>query len=270
MEVVTDRPERFVAIICASDQLDATISRYGDGERGPDEHVHREHADCFYVLEGSLVFGVGGERVTAGAGTFLLVPPMVVHTFWNESGADARFLNMHAPSGGFADYMRGITPGFDSFDPPPDGGRPASEAIIQPPGAGERLSFGPSDVLFKAQGVPWISVTETTLAPGFPGPVAHRHRGFVDSFYVLDGVLTIRVGDEVVNAEPGSYTAAPPGTLHTFSNRTDAPVRMLNVMGPGGFEQYLKEAAAAVPGDGPPDPAVMAEIAARYDFEPAG
>ena len=43
---------------------------------------------------------------------------------------------------------------------------------------------------------------------------------------------------------------------------------MLNLMAPGGFEQYLKElAAAAAPGE-LPDPAVMAEIASRYDFEP--
>jgi hypothetical protein len=55
--------------------------------------------------------------------------------------------------------------------------------------------------------------------------------------------------------------------VHTFSNRGDEPARALNVMAPGGFEQYLKEAAAAM-GGGPPDPAVMARIASRYDFEP--
>jgi hypothetical protein len=44
-------------------------------------------------------------------------------------------------------------------------------------------------------------------------------------------------------------------------------VRALNLMAPGGFEQYLKEPAAAAPGE-LPYPATMAEIAARYDFEP--
>jgi hypothetical protein len=39
-------------------------------------------------------------------------------------------------------------------------------------------------------------------------------------------------------------------------------------MAPGGFEQYLKEfAAGSRPGEAP-DPAVMAEIASRYDFVP--
>ena len=269
MEVVADRAEKFVAILVASEQIDVTVSRYAAGERGPDSHVHREHADCFRILEGSLVFGVADERVVAPAGTFLLVPPGVVHTFRNESDEDARFLNFHAPSGGFADYMRGRTPGFDSFDPPDDGGRPASDALVQEPGAGERLAFGPSEVRFVAQGTGWLSLTETTLAPGFPGPVPHLHRGFVDSFYVLEGVLRLRIGDEIVDAEAGTYRAALPGTVHTFSNPGDEPVRMLNVMAPGGFEQYLKEVAAEMLPGAPPDPAVMAQIAARHDFVPA-
>jgi hypothetical protein len=49
----------------------------------------------------------------------------------------------------------------------------------------------------------------------------------------------------------------------------DRPVRMLNLMAPGGLEQYLKELAAALPADRPPDPEQMARIASKYDFEPA-
>jgi hypothetical protein len=60
-----------------------------------------------------------------------------------------------------------------------------------------------------------------------------------------------------------------PGAVHTFSNPGDEPVRFLNVMAPGGLERYLKEVAASMPADGPPDPAAMARIASRYDFEAA-
>jgi hypothetical protein len=60
----------------------------------------------------------------------------------------------------------------------------------------------------------------------------------------------------------------PPGTVHSFANRSDGVVRALNLMAPGGFEKYLKEfAAVSRPGE-PPDPAAMAEIASRYDFVP--
>jgi mannose-6-phosphate isomerase-like protein (cupin superfamily) len=91
----------------------------------------------------------------------------------------------------------------------------------------------------------------------------------LDSFYVLEGTLTIRLGaDDEIEAGSNSFGAMPPGTVHSFANRTDGVVRAVNLMAPGGFEQYLKQlAAAAAPGE-LPDPATMAEIAARYDFEP--
>jgi hypothetical protein len=60
-----------------------------------------------------------------------------------------------------------------------------------------------------------------------------------------------------------------PGTVHGFANPLDIPARFLDVHAPGGFERYFREVAAAL-GDGPPDPAAMAEIASRYDTRPAG
>ena len=68
----------------------------------------------------------------------------------------------------------------------------------------------------------------------------------------------------MVDAPAGSYAVAPPGSVHTFSNPGADTVQALNVMAPGGFAQYLKEAAAA----GTSDPAGLAQIASRYDFQP--
>ena len=65
-----------MAIKASHDLLDVTESRYARGERGPEPHVHRHHADAFYVLEGELVFGLGPnvrEEVAASAGTLVLV-----------------------------------------------------------------------------------------------------------------------------------------------------------------------------------------------------
>ncbi len=122
-ETIVDRPTRTIRILFSHELLDVTWTRHEAGERGAEPHVHREHTDSFYVLEGELTFRIGPdlERVTAPAGTFVAVPPNVIHGFDNETAEGARFLNFHAPSGGFADYMRGVNPGFDSFEPP--GGR---------------------------------------------------------------------------------------------------------------------------------------------------
>src|SRR5688572_32300594 len=98
-EVITDEERRELVILAERPELTVTWTRYAAGEGGPDLHVHRDHTDAFYVLEGELTFAVGpaGERVRVGAGGFVAVPPNVVHTFANESGAEARWLNLHAP-----------------------------------------------------------------------------------------------------------------------------------------------------------------------------
>jgi mannose-6-phosphate isomerase-like protein (cupin superfamily) len=62
-------------------------------------HVHADEDDAFYILEGALTFEFGGERVVAGPGTFVLVPPGVEHGFANERDDEVRMLNIHAPAG---------------------------------------------------------------------------------------------------------------------------------------------------------------------------
>jgi mannose-6-phosphate isomerase-like protein (cupin superfamily) len=51
------------------------------------------------VLEGELAFDLGGELRSVGPGSFVLVPPGVVHTFANREPAPARFLNIYQPAG---------------------------------------------------------------------------------------------------------------------------------------------------------------------------
>ena len=64
-----------------------------------EEHAHADEDDAFYILEGELTFVVAGEEVAAPPGTFVLVPPGVVHGFRNDGRAAVRMLNIHAPGG---------------------------------------------------------------------------------------------------------------------------------------------------------------------------
>jgi quercetin dioxygenase-like cupin family protein len=137
-ESITDREHREVRILVAGDaSLTMTWSRYGQGERGPDLHLHRNHTDAFYVLAGTLTYNLGpegGRVVRAPAGTVVVVPPSVAHAFRNDDEADAVFLNFHTPDEGFAEYMRALRDGrpasFDSYDLPADGQRPAEEVVV--------------------------------------------------------------------------------------------------------------------------------------------
>ena len=233
----------------------------------PARHIHHHHADAFYVLDGDLRITLDEQDLILGPGAFVLIPPKVIHAFGNPSDQPGRYLNFHAPGCGFADYLRGDNPDFDQhYDVPPGSGRPTSEAVVLQPGEGELLELGPSRSTVKAgvdDGMGSLAVLESTVQAGFPGPVLHLHEQMVDSFYVQEGTLTLQVDGIAIEAQARTYALVPPGNPHTFSNPSDEPVSVLNVMAPAGFEGYLREVAAEA---GPLDPQRMAEIASKYDF----
>ena len=128
---------REISIVVASEAVTITHAQYSAGEQVAGPHVHHEHIDAFYVLEGELTFEIGREAqtITVPSGGFVAVPPEVAHSLRNGSDRPARWLTIHAPDGGFAGFMRGIRDGieveWDISAVPADGGLPASEAIVR-------------------------------------------------------------------------------------------------------------------------------------------
>ena len=277
-EVVNDEEATSVVIKADLVEIAVTELRYAPGEHGPEAHVHHGHSDAFYVLEGELVYELAGERMRATAGSLVLAPPGVVHTFWNEGPQEARFLNIHVPSEGFAAYLRAMRDGreadaeqFDEFAPPPGVGRPASDALVSRAREGETLAAGRSTVVLKATGESTAGaffVSESSAEPGFPGPPPHFHRRLVDVFYVLEGTLTMRIADAAVEARPGAFACVPPGVVRTFSNGSDLPVRFLDFNTPAGWENYVRELAKAFRQGRMPTADEIGRIASRYDFQP--
>ncbi len=62
-------------------------------------HIHHAMEEAFYVLDGALTFQLGRRTVTAGAGSFVLVPRGVLHTFANPGATPARALFVFSPPG---------------------------------------------------------------------------------------------------------------------------------------------------------------------------
>jgi mannose-6-phosphate isomerase-like protein (cupin superfamily) len=89
----------FLALSEHTPRFNLSIITMAPGRHGPAAHVHDEEDDAFFVLDGELVFVLGDDEVVATAGTFVLVPPGVEHTFVNRSAGPARILNIHAPAG---------------------------------------------------------------------------------------------------------------------------------------------------------------------------
>jgi mannose-6-phosphate isomerase-like protein (cupin superfamily) len=276
-EVITERAARTLQIKAGIEAIAVTETRYEPGERGPEAHVHHRHTDAFYVLEGTMLYELGPDSETVGApaGSFIAAPPNVAHSFRNEGPGRARFLNFHAPSEGFHDYLRASYAGddtswFDQYDQP-DGGRPFADALVCGPGAGETIEVAGSPLVLKAIGEGtdgMLFLAETTIPAGFPGPRPHVHHVLHDLFYVLDGTLTLRRDDEVIEATPGTFACFPPGVVHTFSNPGEAPVRFLTFTAPAGWESYIRDLAAAFGGDRPPTPEEIDGIASRHDYHP--
>jgi mannose-6-phosphate isomerase-like protein (cupin superfamily) len=106
---------RELTVLVAREDLSITRASCAAGTRITRPHVHHEHTDAFYVLEGELTFELGPDfaPVTIPAGELVAVPPNVVHSFHNAGDQPARWLTIHAPDGGFAAFVRGIDTDWD-------------------------------------------------------------------------------------------------------------------------------------------------------------
>jgi len=89
------------------------------------------------------------------------------------------------------------------------------------------------------------------------GPPLHIHAYEDESFYILDGSLTVTCGREVFQAMPRSFVFLPRQVPHTFHpNGDEATVLLIGT--PGGLDEYFRELRLAA------DPAARARVAKRY------
>jgi uncharacterized cupin superfamily protein len=99
---------------------DFTLAEWvDDGESSAERpiaplHVHRRDDEAWYVLEGELCFRRGDETLSAKAGAAVIVPAGVEHTYWNGSGARARYLLVLTPR--IAGLIRALHEPFDDLD----------------------------------------------------------------------------------------------------------------------------------------------------------
>ncbi len=89
-----------------------------DGAKGPLPHIHRDHEECFYVLEGLFTFVLGAEEIRAPAGSVVFVPRGTRHCF--RPGEGARALVVTVPGGLLEGFFRELLEGLRA-------GRPEAE-----------------------------------------------------------------------------------------------------------------------------------------------
>jgi quercetin dioxygenase-like cupin family protein len=109
-----------------------------------------------------------------------------------------------------------------------------------------------------------FGLVEHDLPAGQLGSPVHTHEREDEYSYVLSGRLTAQVGDDVVEAGPGELVVKPRGIPHAFWNAGSEPVRFLELISPGGFEEYFFELAAPFNAG---DAQAMDEIRERYRLD---
>ena len=110
------------------------------------------------------------------------------------------------------------------------------------------------------------------LLPKGSGPGPHTHTWSDETFYMLDGEITLLVGNEVMTARKGDYVMVPRNTRHAF--RVDSPTaRFLNGYTPASMEALIVELATPAPARAlPPEgatapPSLNPDLLRRYGMD---
>ncbi|MEZ4293859.1 MAG: cupin domain-containing protein [Polyangiaceae bacterium] len=65
-------------------------------------HTHTNEDQCIFVIDGEVEFevgGEGGERFTAGKGSYVIKPRGIPHAFWNKKATTCRYIELSGGRG---------------------------------------------------------------------------------------------------------------------------------------------------------------------------
>ena len=145
-------------------------------------------------------------------------------------------------------------------------------AVVVAPGEGRPIAVGSAGagVTVKASGEETgglYTVWEGHVPPGTVGAGPHYHRTRDEFFYVLEGELVLRIGDDNHTAPAGTFAFVPRETIHGFHNASAEPATLLVVHHPAGFERFLEEMQQLLARNGSREE--RAALAAHFDMIPA-
>ncbi len=68
---------------------------------------------------------------------------------------------------------------------------------------------------------------QISVPPGVPHSWGHSHTQIEELYLVIDGTLTLKLADEVLQLDAGDAALVPPGVMRQMRNTSDAPVRVV-------------------------------------------
>ena len=139
----------------------------------------------------------------------------------------------------------------------------SGEGHIVRPGEGRSVDLGVVSMRVLADGESVtggaFTLAEFSGAGGGPWTVPHVHRGFEESFFILDGAFSFTIAEQVTEATAGMYLFVPRETKHGIT-AADGGGRFLTLMVPGGLEKMFFEVGVPVKLGETPLPPTKTEI----------
>jgi quercetin 2,3-dioxygenase len=234
-------------------------------------HGHKGSHEAIYVLEGSARLRLGDSEFALEGGDYASVPPGTAHSFtftshrtrlltWTFGGngaamyaalgepSEALIYSPHAEPPDWKKALPGVDVEFllsdsSSIKPgeksavAPDG----IEPYVIPAGEGEHMMAG--DTLFsfltdgrQSGGKFLVLMTDGPKGHRIPN---HLHEKHTETFFCLNGCVSMTAGEEEVSLRPGDFLHVPAGTPHTFQ-LTGNNTRFIQFHAPGVNEPFFR------------------------------
>src|SRR5215467_1658283 len=153
----------------------------------------------------------------------------------------------------------------------------SDQACFRAPGEGQAVWFLRNHMTIKATAASTggaFGLVESLVAPGFSPPL-HVHHREDESFWVLEGEVSMQCGERTFRATAGSFVFLPRDVPHTFVVEGARPARMFTLLTPGGGEGVFVDGGRPAEHDGfppatPPDIERLKRVSERYGAEIVG
>ncbi|WP_420602807.1 cupin domain-containing protein [Flagellimonas sp.] len=97
---------------------------------------------------------------------------------------------------------------------------------------GQKITFHPTTGDYD------LIVCETPA--GSQGPPPHIHSRYKEAFLIVEGEMEFFVNGNTKTLKAGESLDVPPGTLHTFNNKSDKKCVWVNIHSPKGFTEFFE------------------------------
>src|SRR5437870_13836259 len=148
-----------------------------------------------------------------------------------------------------------------------------AKGFVVPQGGGSVLSMAPGRSaalkLLGGETGDSIMLFEET-APAGTETTFHLHRDSDEVAYVLSGVVTFKIGDEVTVGGPGTCAFMPRGVPHAWKNSGAETGRVLFLYTPAGAGGLLEEQQRMDRASASMDEREATELRQRYGWEIVG